>query len=120
VRRDAFGRRRGFRVLVAEADRRIVGYASFVPGYNTDLAARELWMLDLFVVAPWRSRGVGLALVAAVAREAVRRRLTCVEWGVRGDNTRARCFYRRLGATIGDMRIAALVGPALTAVAGRR
>jgi ribosomal protein S18 acetylase RimI-like enzyme len=55
-----------------------------------------------------------------VAREAIRRRLTCLEWGVRGDNTRARRFYRRLGAAIGDLRIAALIGPALTAVARRR
>lgn len=105
---------------MAEADRRVVGYASFVPGYNTDLAARELWMLDLFVAARWRGHGVGRALVSAVAREAVRRRLTCVEWGVRGDNTRATRFYRRLGAGISHNRIAALIGPALTAVAGRR
>lgn len=105
---------------MAEADRRVVGYASFVTGYNTDIAARELWMLDLFVAARWRGHGVGLALVRAVAGEAVRRRLTCVEWGVRGDNARARRFYRRLGAVISDNRIAALIGPALTAVASRR
>jgi hypothetical protein len=120
IRRDAFGRRCGFRVLVAEADRRVVGYASFVAGYNTDIAARELWMLDLFVAARCRGRGVGLALARAVAGEAVRRRLTCVEWGVRGDNARARRFYRRLGAVVSDSRIAALIGPALVAVASRR
>lgn len=107
-------------MLVVEAEHRIVGYASFTEGYNTDIAAPELWMLDLFVEARWRSRGIGRALVGAVAREAVRRRLTCLEWGVRGDNRRARRFYRRLGARIGDFRIAALIGPALTAVANRR
>ena len=107
-------------MLVAEIDGHVVGYTSILDGYNTDIAAPELFMLDLFVVARWRSHGVGLALVRAVAREAVRRRLTCVEWGVRGDNTRARRFYRRLGATIGDMRIAALIGRALTALADRR
>jgi len=105
---------------VAEAGERILGYASFVPGYNTDIPARELWMLDLFVLAPRRGQGVGRALLSAVAREAVRRRLTCVEWGVRASNTRATRFYRRLGATIGHNRIAALIGPALTAVAARR
>jgi L-ornithine N5-acetyltransferase len=86
-------------------------------GYNTDIAAPELWMLDLFVVARWRRRGIGRALVSAVARETVRRRLTCLEWAVRGGNTRAKRFYRRLGATIGHARVAALTGRALLALA---
>lgn len=107
-------------MLVAEIDGHVVGYTSILDGYNTDIAAPELFMLDLFVVARWRSHGIGRALVAAVAREAVRRRLTCLEWGVRGDNTRAKRFYRRLGATIGNARVAALTGRALTALAGRR
>jgi ribosomal protein S18 acetylase RimI-like enzyme len=120
VRRDAFGRRRHFRVLLAEVEDRVVGYTSFVVGYNTDIAAPELFMHDLFVVARWRSRGIGRMLVAAVAREAVRRRLTCLEWGVRGDNAQARRFYARLGARVGNMRTAALDGPALRRLAAER
>ena len=114
VRRAAFGRRRAFRVLVAEGAGGVVGYASFVVGYNTDIAAPELWMHDLFVLPAWRSRGVGHALVTAVAREAVRRGYRCVEWGVRGTNRRAIRFYRRLGARLGHTRIASLRGRALT------
>ena len=113
VRRDAFGRRPHFRVVVAEGDRQVVGYASFAVGYSTDLAAPELFMHDLFVVARWRSHGLGARLVAAVARQAMRRGLTSLAWGVRGDNARAKRFYRRLGARIGDMRTAALAGAAL-------
>jgi ribosomal protein S18 acetylase RimI-like enzyme len=120
VRRDAFGRRRSFRVLVAEADGRIVGYASILTGYNTDIAAPELFMLDLFVLARWRSRGIGRMLVRAVAREAIRRRLTCLEWGVRGSNTRAKKFYRALGARIGNARVASLTGRSLIALAASR
>jgi ribosomal protein S18 acetylase RimI-like enzyme len=77
-------------------------------------------MLDLFVRPAWRSRGVGRVLVAAVARETVRRGLPCLEWGVRGDNTRARRFYRRLGARIGNARVAGLTGRALTTLARHR
>jgi ribosomal protein S18 acetylase RimI-like enzyme len=121
VRRDAFGPRRAFRVLVAEAERGpVVGYAAFVPGYNTDIAARDMWMLDLFVQPAWRSRGVGRALVTAVAREAVRRGLPSLEWGVRSSNTRALRFYRRLGARVGQARIASLQDPALAALASDR
>jgi ribosomal protein S18 acetylase RimI-like enzyme len=120
VRRDAFGRRRAFRVLVAVARGRVVGYASFVAGYNTDIAARELWMHDLFVMPAWRGRGVGRALVTAVAREARRRSLSCLEWSVRDSNTRALRFYRALGARVGHARIASLRGRALFAVADAR
>lgn len=120
VRRDAFGRRRAFCVLVAEASARVIGYASFVIGYNTDVAARELWMHDLFVVPAWRGRGVGRALVTAVAREAVRRRLACLEWAVRDSNHRAMRFYRRLGAHVGRTRIASLRGRALVALTAGR
>jgi ribosomal protein S18 acetylase RimI-like enzyme len=120
VRRDAFGRHRAFRVLVAERAGRVVGYASFVDGYNTDIAARELWMHDLFVVPAWRRRGVGHALVTAVAGEAVRRGYRCLEWAVRGTNRRAIRFYRRLGARLGHTRIASLRGRALVTLAAPR
>jgi ribosomal protein S18 acetylase RimI-like enzyme len=121
VRRDAFGRPRRFRVVVAEIDRRVVGYASTVDGYNTDLAAPELFMLDLFVTGRWRSHGIGRALVAAVAREAVRRRLGSLQWGVRRDNTRARRFYRALGARLGKgSGTGLLTGRALEALAAAR
>jgi len=120
VRRDAFGRRRAFRVLVAEAGDRVVGYASFVPGYNTDIAARDMWMLDLFVQPAWRSRGVGRALVVAVAGEAVRLGLPNLEWGVRSSNARALRFYRGLGARVSQTRIASLPRRPLTALAADR
>ncbi len=120
VRRDAFGRRRAFRVFVAEARGRLVGYASFAAGYNTDIAARDLWLHDLFVQPAWRGRRVGHALVRAVAREAARRGLAGLEWGVRDSNRRALRFYRRLGARVGHTRIASLRGRAFTALAARR
>jgi GNAT superfamily N-acetyltransferase len=120
VRRDAFGSRRAFRVLVAEVAGRVVGYASFVTGYNIDIAARELWMHDLFVGRRWRGRGVGRALVRAVAREAARRGFTCLEWGVRDSNRCAIRFYRALGARIGHARVVSLRGRALAAVAAGR
>jgi len=120
VRRDAFGLRPSFRVLVAEVDGRVVGYASFGVTYNTDIAGREMWMHDLYVIPRARSRGIGAALVAAVAREAARRRLSRLGWGVRGTNTRALRFYRGLGAQVGHTRLALLLGRSFLALAARR
>jgi ribosomal protein S18 acetylase RimI-like enzyme len=119
VRRDAFGAAAAFRVLIAEIGGRIVGYTSFAVTYNTDIAGRELWMHDLYVIPRARSGGVGAALVAGVAREARRRRLSRLGWGVRATNTRALRFYRRLGAHVGQTRLALLSGRALRTVARR-
>jgi len=106
---------------VAEAEGgAIVGYAGFLSGYNTDFAARDTFMLDLFVRPAWRSRGVGRALVAAVAREAIRRGFPNLEWGVRSSNTRALRFYRSLGARVGQTRIARLRKRELIALASTR
>jgi len=119
VRRDGLGRRRAFSALVAELDRRIVGYAAFATTYNTDIAARELWMHDLYVIPRARSRGVGRALVRAVAREAMRRGLRRLGWGVRGTNAGAMRFYRRLGAHISQTRSVALLAGPLARLAAR-
>ena len=120
VRRDAFGPRPAFRAVVAETGGRVVGYAAFAVTYNTDIAARELWMHDLYVVPAARGRGVGAALLRAVARETVRRGLSRLEWGVRSTNTGALRFYRRLGGRIGPTRTVTLLGSALVALGGRR
>jgi ribosomal protein S18 acetylase RimI-like enzyme len=120
VRRDAFGPTPAFRAFVAEVRGRVVGYASFAVVYNTDIAARELWMHDLYVVPRARNLGIGSALVAAVAREAVRRGLPRLEWGVRSTNAGAVRFYRRLGARIGQTRTVTLLGRPLAAMAARR
>src|SRR5437762_8419064 len=69
---DGFGPEAAFTPLVAELDGAVVGYAFFSAGYNTDVAARSIFLHDLFVTPAARGRGVGSALMAAVAAEAVR------------------------------------------------
>jgi ribosomal protein S18 acetylase RimI-like enzyme len=89
----------------------------FHPAYNSDVAARELWLVDLFAEPAVRGRGVGRALLAAVAAQAVRRGAASVSWGVRSTNVAARAFYERIGAREDDLRIMELAGPALAALA---
>jgi len=51
-----------------------------------------------------------------VPAEAARRDLASVEWGVLTSNTKAREFYRSIGARDEDVRILTLDGPALHAL----
>ena len=69
VQRDGFGTAPAFAALLAFAGERAVGYALSLPFYNTELARRGLYLLDLWVAPPHRNRGIGRRLVAALARQ---------------------------------------------------
>jgi GNAT superfamily N-acetyltransferase len=84
--------------LVAELDGMVEGVALFYEGLGTFRAKPFLYLEDLVISEPARSRGIGEALMAALAREAVSRGALRVEWAVLDWNERAMRFYERLGA----------------------
>lgn len=75
-----------------------VGFALFFPVYSTFEAAWGLYLEDLYVRPHARGTGAGLALLRAVAREAVRRGALRLDWVVLDWNAPAIGFYERLGA----------------------
>lgn len=80
-------------ILVAEAEDRILGFASVVPGTPP--------LLDNLHADPAaRGSGVGTALMRALAQRLGRHglRLSVLE-----GNAQARAFYQRLGGTEGDV-----------------
>lgn len=82
---------------MAELDGRIEGLAIFYEGMNSFRARPFLYLEDLVVSEAARGGGVGEALLAALAREAVRRKAARIEWAVLDWNEGALRFYRRLG-----------------------
>lgn len=117
IRDASFGPAPALTAIVAELDGTLAGYAAFAPSYNTDIAARSVWLHDLFVVASARGHGVGHALMTAVAAETERLGGMALEWGVHVANTGAVEFYRRLGASDADIRIMSLDLEGLRALA---
>ena len=117
VRSDGFGPQAAFTPLVAELDGTVVGYVFFTLGYNTDIAARAMWLHDIFVTPAARGKGVGHALMAAVAAETVRLGGRSLEWGVHTANAGALEFYRRLGASGGEAKIMGVAGERLRKLA---
>ena len=117
VRADGFGPRAAFTPLIAELDGSVVGYVFFSLGYNTDVAARSMWLHDVFVAPAARRRGVGHALMAAVAAETVRAGAVSLEWAVHTANAGVLQFYRRLGAVGAEVRIMGVDGDRLRALA---
>ncbi|HKF43189.1 MAG TPA: GNAT family N-acetyltransferase [Thermoanaerobaculia bacterium] len=106
--------------LVAEVDGRVEGIALFYEHLGTFRAKPFLYLEDLVVSESARSRKIGEALMAALAREAVSRGALRIEWAVLDWNEHAMRFYERLGARRPHEWIKfALEGPELEEVAAR-
>jgi GNAT superfamily N-acetyltransferase len=100
VRRDGFGPRRSFYSLICLRGRRPVGIAVYFFTYSTFAARPTLYVEDVFVWPRHRGQGAGTALLATLARIAVRKGCGRMEWTVLNWNTAAIRFYERLGATM--------------------
>lgn len=83
--------------FVGELSGRVEGVALFYEGLGTFRARPFLYLEDLVVSDAVRSRGVGEALMAALAREAIARNALRLEWAVLDWNEDAIRFYERLG-----------------------
>lgn len=115
--RDGFSGTPAFRALVAEGGGETVGYAVYCPGYDTDTAARGVWLADLYVRPAFRRRGVGRALLRALAARARADGAHWMAWSVLARNRGARRFYRRLAGELPHLRLCAAFGPAFDALA---
>jgi GNAT superfamily N-acetyltransferase len=118
--RDAlFGQRPAAEALIAERGSQVAGYALFFPTFSSFLAARGVWLEDLFVRPPHRGAGVGRALLAAVAARVCAEGGQRLEWAALDWNELALGFYRRIGAqTMGEWITHRLVGEELAQLAG--
>jgi ribosomal-protein-alanine N-acetyltransferase len=81
--------------LIAEEDGRIVGFLSGVSN-----APQNARILMLGVLAPYRRRGIGSALMDAFLQQCALRAMRTVELEVRVSNANAIQFYRRYGFQI--------------------
>jgi len=115
--RDGFGDNPRFRAFIADWDGQPAGYALFFPYFST-WTGRGLFLEDLFVRAAFRHRGVGKALLAQVARIAVRETCYGIHWEVLHWNEKAIAMYTALGAEFRDgWRPVLLSGEALERLA---
>jgi ribosomal protein S18 acetylase RimI-like enzyme len=96
--RDGFGLRPAFEGLVAEDGGLVIGYLLYHLGYDSDRAARNLHIVDLYVDPASRRQGVGKALMTEAARVARETGGEELIWSVCHPNTLATAFYEKLGA----------------------
>jgi GNAT superfamily N-acetyltransferase len=107
--------------LIAVADGAPVGFALYFTSYSTFRTEPCLHLEDLFVDPEQRGRGIGLALLRAVAALAVERGCVRLDWTVLDWNQSAIAFYEQQGARLlPDWRVCRLDGEVLRRVAAGR
>jgi GNAT superfamily N-acetyltransferase len=121
LREHLFGPRPFAEVLLAEEAGAVVGFALFFHNYSTFVARPTVYLEDLFVEPEHRGKGHGKALLAALARIALERGCSRLEWSVLNWNQPAIDFYRALGAVPMDQwTVYRLAGEPLTRLAQSR
>jgi GNAT superfamily N-acetyltransferase len=125
--RDGFGESPAFHVLVAEEKEEesgaagpVIGFAFYFLSYSTWVGRKCLYLEDLFVQPAHRGHGAGVALMAALAKEAIAQECRRFVWQVLDWNEPAVAFYERLGAKVlREWLTVRLEGDALASLAKR-
>ena len=117
--RDGFGATPRFHVILASWNDEPVGFAFYFFTYSTWRAAPTLYLEDLFVLPAHRKRGIGVALMKRLAREAIEHGCHRFDWQVLDWNEPSIRFYESLGARVmrGWLPVR-IEGEALRALAG--
>jgi GNAT superfamily N-acetyltransferase len=120
LQQDLFGPQPVIEALLVEVDERVVAFALYFRNYSTFLTKVGLYLEDIFVSPEYRGRGIGKALLSAVARVATERGCGRLDWSVLDWNESAIGFYRSLGASVlPDWRICRVTGDQMKALAER-
>ena len=119
LREHIFGTRPYCEVLLAEDSGAVVGFALFFHNFSTFRGKPGIYLEDLFVEPSARGRGHGKALLRELAKLAVERGCSRVEWAVLNWNEPSINFYKALGAVpMNDWTTYRLTGDAMVKMAG--
>lgn len=105
-------------VIFAVSDGREVGFALYFHNFSTFLGRAGLYLEDLYVEPAYRGRGIGKALLRALARIAVARGCGRLEWWCLDWNQASIDFYRSMGAeAMSDWTVYRIAGETLAKLA---
>jgi GNAT superfamily N-acetyltransferase len=98
LRRDGFGSKPKFRVLIARWNREPAGMAFFFYNYSTWQGRPGIFIEDLFVRPQFRGKGIGRSLMTYLAKMAIAESCYGVRWEVLDWNHSAIDVYQHLGS----------------------
>ena len=92
------------RILVGEAEGRVVGMVSLLASVSTALGGPVAWLEDMVVAPEWRGQGLGKRLVKEALAEAKKRGWSRLSLLTDADNLKAHALYRGRGFVASPMR----------------
>ncbi len=97
-----------------------VGFTLYFYNFSTFQGKPGIWLEDLFVLPAYRGKGIGMALMKTLAREAVAEGFGRFEWCCLDWNEPSIRFYKNMGAVAMDAWTTyRLTGDALTNLANQ-
>ncbi len=96
--KDAFSEDPPFRILLAEINNEVVGYAFYLFTYSSFLAKKTLYLEDIFISDKYRNQGIGKLFFEKLTQMAKKKKCGRMEWVVLDWNVNAINFYDNLGA----------------------
>ena len=119
LRETLFGERAYAEVVIGEFEGVPVGYALFFYNFSTFTGRPGIYLEDIYVDKEMRGKGFGKCLLAYIAKLAVERNCTRVDWSVLDWNEPSIQFYRSIGAIpMEAWTVQRLHGDALLSFAG--
>lgn len=97
--KDAFSKKPLFRIILAETDHKVIGYAFYFFTYSSFLAKRTLYLEDIFITEEFRSKGIGKLFFRKLIDISRKNKCGRMEWVVLDWNVNAIKFYENLGAS---------------------
>jgi GNAT superfamily N-acetyltransferase len=98
--RDIAGEHPRFRAYLAEVNGQPAGYAVAFETYSTFMAEPAYYVEDIFILKEFRGKGIGRAMFAVLAEEALRCGCRRMDWTALDWNQPALDFYQGLGASL--------------------
>ncbi len=95
-RKNAFGEKPKFHILIAEEEGKVVGMATYFIRFHIWFGEDLIEIDDLYVCHSARGHGIGSKLLQAIGQMAKEQNVH-VRWGVERENFSTIAFYRRMG-----------------------
>ena len=93
-----FGEKAYAEVTIGEYQGKAIGYSLFFHNFSTFTGRPGIYLEDIYVQPSMRGKGCGKLMLAYIAKLAVKRNCTRVEWSVLDWNEPSIQFYRSIGA----------------------
>lgn len=93
-----FSKKSGIKVLIAEKEREMIGYAFYFFTFSTFLAKPTLYLEDIYISEKYRRSGIGKKMFSELINIAKSKKCGRLELMVLDWNVNALRFYEKFGA----------------------